>query len=121
MWKRGPQEDSTKPFEMNEIQEELDVEFQFARVSTFYKNKSGKYESKMCEFHMFRVVKGEKGLIGKVSFDMAPYVGYSDKPCTIDFPGALCPGAFIEVVWTIMETSADKDLTNRISRQSLAI
>ena len=110
------------PFEINEIQEDLDVDFKFARVSTFYKQKSGKYDTKMCEFHMYRVLQnGQKGLIGKVDFDMSPYVGYSDKPCHIEFTGALCPGAFIDIVWTIMESNADKETANRISRQSLAI
>lgn len=116
MWKRGPQEDCTNSFEMNDIQDEIDVDFQFKRVSTFYRNNKGNYEKKLCEFHLYREDDGAKKLIGKEDFDMSPFVGYNEKPCTIEFNSAIYSNCFIEVIWSINETDGDKKEQNMLAR-----
>ena len=65
MWKRGPREDWSESFKMTKTQDEIDVDFQFQTVCTFFRDDKGGYKEKVCEFHLYQIDGGLKKLIGR--------------------------------------------------------
>ena len=65
MWKRGPREDYTDSFKMTKTQDQIDLDFKFKTVCTFFRDNKGGFKQKVCEFHLNQVDNGFKKFIGK--------------------------------------------------------
>ena len=74
-WKRGPQEDTSDTFEVNQTKSAYDLNFTFARTSTFYRDSKGGYQPKLCNIELVYSSVGREELTGSISIDMAPLVG----------------------------------------------
>lgn len=60
VWKRGKaQSDESIEFDINSIQEDVDCDFIFSRVSSFFKS-GDKYDKKMCDFEIYCTQEGKK-------------------------------------------------------------
>ena len=80
VWKRGPQTDKTKKYEVNDIEVDAEANDVFVRVSSFY-STSTTVVPKGCDFQVFFVDQNEKEkMIGFVlNHDMSPFVDKSSQ------------------------------------------
>lgn len=75
IWKRGPQTDRSKEYEVNEIEVDAEATDVFTRISSFYSNNNT-IAHKGCDFQIWLKEGGKEKMIGFVTdHDMAPYVG----------------------------------------------
>ena len=115
IWKRGPQTDRSKEYDVNEIEVDVEATDVFTRISSFYTNNNT-IAFKGCDFQIWLKEGTKDKMIGFVTdHDMAPYVGKINTAQHIQFTNAEVPNTFIDVEWTIQLT-ADKKFDEKLSQ-----
>lgn len=118
VWKRGPESQKSQVYELNEIEHDTDMTDIFTKVSSFYSKDNITFEKKMCNFGIMMVDnQGVQTQIGDVEVDMSDYVNHNDSHQHIEFKCDSLSGLFLDVVWSITE-STDKKNINRNSLSS---
>ena len=111
IWKRGPQSDETEEYDLNQYEPDVEADYNFTRISTFYTGDAGKtYNKKGCDFQIM-LGKDSKNMSMVASLenhDMAPFVNKPDTMEHIPFPKSKNPNTFIYVRWNITETEEDQ-------------
>lgn len=111
VWKRGPQADISDEYEFNQYEPDIETEYVFQRISTFYTKDGGKtYDKKLCNFEI-QIGKDTEDMKTIASIDnhnMSPFVDQSDALEHLIFTNSKKPNTFIDIKWNIFQTDENK-------------
>ena len=111
VWKRGPQADESDSYDLNQYEPDVEADYIFNRISTFYTKDGGKtYDKKVCDFKiMLGKDKDNMQEIAKIeNHDMAQYANQPDRTEHIAFEKSKRSNTFIFVKWNITETEEEQ-------------
>lgn len=110
-WKRGPQQDKTNIFDLNELEVDATLNEVFSKVSSFYtKDEGATYEKKTGSLILKEISKNGETVIAQKEVDMSYLVNKVDHPESIELENFTSDliDITVEVEWTITEASQAK-------------
>lgn len=105
VWKRGPEKQSSNEVDLNEYEIDTEMNDVMSKVSSFYTKDQVTFQPKLCNFIIVRPETEKE--IASIEVNMAKFVGKNQAHQHLDVTCSdeMYNGLFLEVIWTIMETS----------------